>query len=328
VSALSTRLASLRLTLAGIAALIATVLATYRSGGTALYWVALPLALLALNLLAAILTNRAFRLQSALLVFHVGLLAVLLLAAAGLFARFEGRVELVEGERFDAGRVETIGRGWLHRDRLASIDVEQGSIEVDYRAGLQRAATRSELLLAGERRLVGDRVAAEIGGYRLLATFNKGYALVLVWDDGIAKPTAGAMNFPSFPEFEWKQRNAWTTPAGEALDVELVLPDRVPERGPWTLRRPSSDFEVVVRRAGRAAERVGPGGTLALRGGRLTVAELRLWMGYRIDANPLLPWTLAAAFLALGALAVHFLQKFGQAETRVPGRAGAAEQVA
>jgi len=323
-----TKLASLRLTLAGLAALIVTVLAVYRQGGAALYWVAAPLGLLAINLLAAILTNRSFRLQPALLVFHVALLAVLLLAALGLLTRYEGRIELAEGTRFDAGRVEAVNRGWLHRTRLDDVDVVQGDIEVDYANGLQRAATRSSIVLDGESRPIGDRVAAEAAGYRLQTTFNKGYALVLVWDDGMSPPVAGTVHFPSYPEFEWKQGNEWTTPSGEAVHLELVLDRRVPDSGPWTLRSGTTNYGILLHRPGHPPQRLGPGDTVLLRGGRATVADLRLWMGYRVDANPLLPWTLAAAFLALFALAAHFQRKFGLARVAQSGPVGTVEQTA
>ena len=45
-------------------------------------------------------------------------------------------------------------------------------------------------------------------------------------------------------------------------------------------------------------------------GGKVHVRDLRLWMGYRVDRNPVLPWLVVAAFLSLGALAVHVQQKF------------------
>jgi hypothetical protein len=322
------RLASLRLTLAGLVALIATVLAVYRQGDSALYWIAAPLTFMALNLLAAILTNRSFRLQPALLVFHVALLAVLLLAALGMLTRYEGRIELAEGSRFDPDRVETVNRGWLHRSRLREFDVVQGDIEVDYANGLRRAATRSELVFGGTSRRIGDRVVAEVAGYRLQSTFNKGYALVLVWDDGVSPPVAGTVHFPSYPEFEWKQRNEWLTPAGETLELQLVLDRRVPESGPWTLRSRGTGYGVMVHRAGHPPRRLAPGDTVLLRGGRATVADLRLWMGYRVDANPLLPWTLAAAFLALMALGGHFHRKFRPARIAAKGTIGALEQAA
>ena len=65
-----------------------------------------------------------------------------------------------------------------------------------------------------------------------------------------------------------------------------------------------------------------------LAGGTLTVRELRPWMGYRIDAYPLLPWAFAAAMLAVLALAWHFQAKFRlltpNRQPRSAGRSGRA----
>jgi hypothetical protein len=118
------------------------------------------------------------------------------------------------------------------------------------------------------------------------------------------------VNFPSYPEFDWKQTNDWVTPAGETLNFELQLAQRVPEDSPWTLSSRGVEYEVGVSGDGRTREAMGPGQPIALTGGEIEIVDLRLWMGYRIDYNPLLPWLLTAAFLALGALAVHMAQKF------------------
>ena len=48
--------------------------------------------------------------------------------------------------------------------------------------------------------------------------------------------------------------------------------------------------------------------SFAVTGGEMTIVDLRLWMGYRIDYNPLLPWLLAAAFLAVNYQHVWYSQ--------------------
>ena len=69
-------LASLRLTMAGLAALIINSVAISQWPEASLPWVVLPLSVLAVNLFAALIVRHAFRQQAALLLFHVGLLAV------------------------------------------------------------------------------------------------------------------------------------------------------------------------------------------------------------------------------------------------------------
>lgn len=316
-------LASLRLTMAGLAALIINCVAISQWPEAALAWVVLPLSVLAANLFAALIVRHAFRHQAALLMFHVGLLAVLMLVAAGVLLRFEGSVELVEGEAFDAGGVTARGTGWLHPDRLERVDFTQGPLEVHYRSGLQRDTTHSRVVMGRQddgaiQRDFGDREGFTAQGYRFMTTFNKGYSVLVLWRDTAGRESLGAVNFPSYPEFDWKQANDWVTPAGETLTLELQLAQRVPEDSPWTLSSRGVRYEVGVAGGGRTRETIGPGQPIAVAGGEIEIVDLRLWMGYRIDYNPLLPWLLTAAFLSLGALAVHMAQKFraaGAAQT-------------
>jgi cytochrome c biogenesis protein len=266
-------------------------------------------------LLAALLVRHAFRQQAALLLFHVGLLAVLMLVAAGVLMRFDGSVEVVEGTAFDPAVVTPRGTGWLHPDRLDRVHFTQGPLEVTYLSGLRRDATHSRVLVSQAdgtevRRDIGDREGFTSNGYRFMTTFNKGYAVLVLWRDTEGREALGTVNFPSFPEFEWKQTNDWATPAGQSLTVELKLAEHAREESAWTLSSRGADYEVGFSGATLAATTVKPGEPVAVKGGEITVVDLRLWMGYRIDYNPLLPWLLTAAFLSLGALGVHMAQKF------------------
>ena len=329
MKALLTALASLKLTLAGLAALIVNSFAISQWPDAAIPWLVVPLCVLAVNLLAALLVRHAFRQQAALLLFHVGLLAVLMLVAAGVLMRFDGSVEVVEGTAYDAGAVTARGTGWLHPDRLDRVRFAQGPVEVKYLSGLRRDTTHSRVLVgradgAEVRRDIGDREGFTSNGYRFMTTFNKGFAVLVLWRDAQGREALGTVNFPSFPKFEWKQRKDWTTPAGESLVLELQLAERVPDDTPWTLSSRDVAYDVGISGETVAATTVAPGVPVAVRGGEITVVDLRLWMGYRIDYNPLLPWLLTAAFLSLGALGVHMAQKFRvpRLSDAVPARGG------
>jgi cytochrome c biogenesis protein len=123
-------LASLRLTMVGLTGLIANSFAISQWPDASIPWLVLPLSLLAVNLFAALLVRAAFRQQAALLLFHVGLLVVLMLVAAGVLLRFDGSVELVEGEAFKASSVTARSAGWLHPDRFERVNSTQGPLEV------------------------------------------------------------------------------------------------------------------------------------------------------------------------------------------------------
>jgi cytochrome c biogenesis protein len=99
-------LGSLR-SLVGLLPLLAVaVLFTYHSDARMAWWLAIPLAACACNLLAAILTNGAFRRQLPLLVFHLALLVLILLLAAGRLTYLKGKAEVVEGGAFEGDLVE------------------------------------------------------------------------------------------------------------------------------------------------------------------------------------------------------------------------------
>jgi hypothetical protein len=326
-------IASLKLTMIGLASLIVNSFAISQWPDAAIPWLVLPLSLLAINLFAALLVRHAFRQQAALLMFHVGLLAVLILVAAGVLMRFDGSVEVIEGAAFDAANVTRRGGGWLHPDRLDRVQFTQGPLEVRYLSGLLRDTTHARVVISQPdgveiERDVGDRQGFTISGYRFMTTFNKGYSLLLLWRDEQGRESLGAVNFPSYPKFDWKQINDWTTPAGETLSLELVLAQRVPEEGPWILDSRDTDFTVGIDDGLNPATALRAGQSIAVDGGEIVPLEVRLWMGYRIDYNPLLPWLLTAAFLSLGALAVHVAQKFSSPRAVEPISSGAREQAA
>ena len=93
------KLASLRLTLAGMILLIVLALIGSRSPAVDVGVTTLPIAVLVLNLLAAIATNRSFRTQTGLLVFHIGLLLVFVLAGLSVLTRFDGMSKLFRAAR-------------------------------------------------------------------------------------------------------------------------------------------------------------------------------------------------------------------------------------
>lgn len=316
-------LAGLRLTLVGLAGLAATCIAIALVPERAIPWLTLPLGVLAINLAAAIMVRHVFRRQSALLLFHVGLLVILVIVGVSVLIQFDGQIEMVEGAAFDRREVSVQKSGCLHPNRIDRVGFTQGPIEIRYLPGLRRDTTSSRVAVPGPSGretllVIGDRRGFLSSGYRFMTTPNKGFALLLDWQDETGQQVLGAIHFPSYPEFEWKQVNTWTTPAGETIRLELDLADRVSDDVSWVLQSKGVEFSVVVQSANGARHRLRAGEALHLDGGRITPVGLRLWMGYRITYDPLLPWLLAAAFLTLAAMAAHFATKF-----RVPRAAAA-----
>ncbi len=306
------RLASLRLTWAAMLALVVTIIVARFSVHVSYMWIALPLALMVVNLLAALATNVHLRREPALIVFHLALVALCLLAGLDALTRFQGRVELVEGQTLQAGEVMVMERGIWHRLQLDKVALRQQAVEVEFAPGLSRQRTRSTVsVVEGGREdvlEVGEAQPLVSFGYRFATTSNKGHAMVLSWRNVSGRVTQGAVHFPSYPAQEWRQQRTWRTPAGEAITLVLRPHTRPPVDSAWVLRSREVRTDAALL-AGGASSALVPGEWHQLRGGALRLDEVRLWMGYRIDYQPLMQWMLFAALVGIAALARYFYKR-------------------
>lgn len=312
-------LASLRLTAVAMAALFAAVFLSCALALAAKGWIVPPLGLLALNLCAAVMVNRRIRASPGLMVFHLALLAICLLAGAGVLTRMHGRIEVVEGMAFDPSDVQIVERGIWHHGGVPRGAFVQGPVEVDFVSGLLRQRTRSRVAvpLAGgtSESELSDTQPLKTAGYRFAPTSNKGYALLLTWRDDTGAEMTGAVHMPSFPALEWKQEQGWRTPAGEDVLFTLKPPARPAGDAGWTLRSDGATSEVaVVLQDGRTILK--PGEWQPLRGGALRLEGVRLWIGYRVDHEPLIGWMLLAATLGIAGLSLHFYLRLWSRPTR------------
>ena len=305
-------LASTKLTLGGFGilavALIAKEFAVFSTS-----WVVLGiLGGLTLNLAAALIVTPKLRQEAGLFIFHIGLLALLILAGLGRLTHFDGHVEVMEGNTFSASEVTPDSQGALHPDWLQSVSFRQGPFSVDYAPGVQRARTRSEVMVESESgvetRRVGDDVPLVERGFRFYTTHNKGLAVVLTWLPNQGETITGAVHMPGYPSFDWKQDNSWQPPNGPDIRFWLHLDTPLKEDRAWTLASDRVSGVLVVNTQGKRHE-LKRSESVNIEGGTLRFDELRGWMGYRIFFDPTLPWMLAAAMVALFGLALRFWRK-------------------
>ncbi len=262
------------------------------------------------NLLAALVVHPLLRRRLPLLVFHVALLALVLLAGAGRLLSVEGRFELLQGESFDGVLLREDGAN-VAVPALAAVGLHHEGFTIDYAPGRRRGATRNTVgwTPAGgpvQRAVIGDHRPLQVDGWRIYTSSNKGFAPVLRWQPADGSPSVvGAVHLPSFPMHELRQSSEWTLPDGRSVwlmlqvDENLIAPDasdtfRVPQRHRVVLRQGDARVELAPGQAWRA-----DGGTLVYEG-------LRTWMGYRASRDPTLSWLLAAALAAAFALALHY----------------------
>jgi len=307
-------LASLRVTLVLFVVLAGGIFISYRVSDARTWPMVVPLFLLAANLLAAVGTNGVFRRQSAILVFHLSLIALLLLVAAGRLTYLTGHVGVTDGATFE-GSLAKSERGPWHNGDLESIRFVNKGFTVDYEPGLQRGPTRNHVIWQSadgqwHNAEIGDQTPLIIAGYRFYTTHNKGFAPTFSWHADDDQIIHGSVQLPPFPMQQYSQAAEWTPPGASAavwvmLDIEEVVLD--PEDR--TRFRLPDNYKLVAR-IGEDRRELRPGDSIRLDNGTLVFEGLRSWMGYKVFYDWTLPWLLSACALAVVSLGCHFWQKF------------------
>jgi cytochrome c biogenesis protein len=306
-------LASLKLTLAGLVLLGMATVVVYQLDQSATPWLAAPLLLLALNLIAAVATNRVFRRQMPLLAFHLALIVLVLLAAAGQLSYLKGQTELTEGAAFES--LTDRDAGPLHAGRLDQLHFVNDGFTINYMAGpvLDRNVSRVRWQDGDgheQRGEIEQNQPLVLLGYRVYPTSNKGFAPLFVWQPNNQPPMLTAVHLPSFPANALTQAQTWRPP-GSTADIWLMLNvehNLIPVDRASQFRLP--DDRKLVLRHREARYELHPGERLVLPDGVLEYRELRTWMGYRIFYDWTIPWMLAACAMALLSMAWHFGRKF------------------
>lgn len=308
-------LASLKLTMLALALLLSGVLYTYLAMASATLVLVFPLGLLATNLVATLLTRPVFRRQTPLLIFHIGLLSIVLLVAAGRLTYLKGQLELAQGEEF-GGTLSTYESGPWHPFHLDQLNFVNDGFRIGYAAGLQREKTVNQMTFrdsAGrlQQVAIGDQKPLVLQGYRFYTTPNKGYAPTFYWHPKAGgAPLLGAVHLPPYPANEYAQAQEWTLP-GTAIKIWIMLQfDEVildPDK--------SSEFKLpnthrLIVRIGERRHELQPNQTIELSQGRLVYLGLRSWMGYQVFYDWTIHWLLLACAVSVMALAWHFWRKF------------------
>lgn len=306
-------LASLKITPVGLGLLGFASVAVYKFDHSATPWLALPLLLLAVNLIAAVATNGVFRRQLPLLVFHLALIALVLLAAVGRLSYLNGIAEVTEGSAFSGLRQKESGP--LHWGRLDLVQFFNDGFDISYMPGpvLDRNLNRLRWQDAtGQEQLtvVEDNQPLIMKGYRIYPTANKGFAPLFVWQPHGGSPILGAVHLPSFPANATSQAQTWR-PQGSQADLWVMLlvdENLIPADRPSRFRLPD-DRRIVLRHRDVRYE-LQPGERVNLPDGTLEYRELRTWMGYRVFYDWTIPWMLAACAVAVLSMSWHFWSKF------------------
>lgn len=279
--------------------------------------ITIPLLLLAFNLMTALLTNKIFRIHGWLLLFHVGLLLLLLLIGISQVTKLIGSVEVTTGTVYDRSSAQW-QQGIFHPNRLDKLQFKLEKFIIHYEPYYEtvvRHDTQAYLTWLDEeggvkQGVVGDNVPLKIYGYKLYTTHNKGFAPMFRWVPKQGTPVNGSLHFPAWPEHEFNQINELqipTTPYKVWFNLRFFDPI-FSTTEPSIFRTP--DEFTLVARVGEQRYELQPGDFIEFETGRLEFLGLNTWLGFQIFYDWSLPWILAISLLAVLGLAGHFRHKF------------------
>ncbi len=287
----------------------------YLSETPSTWALAVPLTAFAVNLAAAVVTNPVFRHQTALLVFHMALIAIVLLIAVGRITYLKGQLELAEGEVFEGQLTQEESGPW-HPRQLGALRFSNDGFTINYEKGVRRGFTRNQVSWVTQegqihRSVIGDQTPLVLAGYHFYTSHNKGFAPAFIWHPNSGgQPVLGTIHLPAYPLHEHKQALEWTPPESKMkLWVMLQFDEVILDPAKPSEFRLPAKHQIVVR-AGDERQELKPGESMRLAEGVLEYNGLRSWMGYTVFYDFTLPWLLAACVLAVASLAWHFWNKF------------------
>ncbi len=290
------RLSSLKFTLAGMILLGIGAGLSYGNPVDISVWVLIvPLALLAINLAAAILTNPRINRQPGLLIFHICLFTTVVLAGVGRLTHLDAHMELALGQEFHQNLMLEVRKGPWHSGNLDKVAFTQGRYTVDYAVGLRRGLTHNEVFVpdtAGRlvSQDVGDDRPLVIERYRFYTTFNKGFSPILTWMPDQGQPITGRINMPAYPLYDYKQDNRWTPPGtNEEIKFWLQLDTGLTMEEDWVLDGRNATAVLIVTSEDQRIE-LKLGEQTRLEHGVLRYDDLTTWMGYRVFYDPTIQW--------------------------------------
>ncbi len=308
-------LASSRLTLVGMLLLGGGAILSYGNPADMPVWVlVVPMAFLALNLICAMISNPRINRRYGLLVFHAGLLGVVILAAIGRLTHFDAHVEMLNGTAFDPSDLFNIRQGPLHnKNALDNIRFIQGDYTISYSPGIARGPTRNQVILPtddGEGQAVtfGDAVPLVMQGYRFYTSFHKGFAPIMTWIPNQGENVTGTVHMPPYPLYDYRQANRWQPPGAPEIKFWLRLYTGIDANSDWILDAKKSTGILVVNSDDQRIE-LQPGEIAQLPGGQLRYEYMTSWMGYKVFYDPTLHWLFFTSVIGVMGLLFHFWQK-------------------
>lgn len=276
----------------------------------------LPLSLFAVNLVAAILARPALRTNAPLLLFHVALLALVVLFGLARLTYFDGATAISSGSRFESVLAKD-ERGPLHRDRLGELRfANEGFTEKFPQRGHYRATYNRVRWWDGDGEShlaeIGDDRPLLIAGYRLYTSRHRGFSPAFHWRPTNGDEDLGTVQLTDTRLGDFAPVNEWQIPNGPKVWAMVDTRDGA-GAAPGTKRANLGSEQldhVLVLRVHDQRHELRPGDSIRLPEGELRYLRLDSWMSYRIIHDPTKPWLVATVLVAIASLFWFYLQRF------------------
>lgn len=267
-----------------------------------------PFSLLAINLLAAIATNRRFRTDLPLLVFHLALLAMVVTFVTARLTYFEGQATVTAGSDFE-GEMLVEESGAFHANRINALRFTNLGFTENFPARGHYHATYNRVrwpATSGETHTaeIGDDVPLILNGYRVYTSRHRGFSPVFRWQKADGTDEWGTVQLRDKNGGDFAGANDWVLPDGEKawLMMDFAVDDNDSGQRSRTNFGVDPQRHQVILRIGDIRHILEPGDSVARPGGTLTYVRLGSWMGYRIVSDPTRPWLIGSVALAVMSL--------------------------
>jgi hypothetical protein len=275
------------------------------------------LALFVTNLVAALLVHPRFKTDTALLVFHVALLALVSCFAVGRLTYLYGSVSLVKDMPFD-GTIDLVDQGPQHRGNVRALSFEHaGQVERFNDDTGHKLDLRTRLRYqddSGVRQIeLAFGYPLLLGGYRIYPSGRRGYAPIFSWDDGRGAVQTGSVQLFGPGDRGLENTNEWNLPGGTKVWVQLVSGAEWPPKKDTVRVDLGADrlpHHLILRVGDDLRHTIRMGDTLSLPGGRLTYLSLSTWGGYSLIYDPTEPYLFACVLIAAISLGWYYLLRF------------------
>lgn len=266
-----------------------------------------PLGLLVLNLTASIASKPRFRADLPLLVFHVALLAFVVLLAVARLTYFEGGARVPVGATF-AGDLHKEERGILHGDGARALRFSNDGFSEIFPERSPYRATHNRVRFPDasgnlHEGVIGDDRPLVLDGYRIYTSRNRGFAPMVQWTADSGEIHFATLQLGQLDDDGYMNGMPWQIPAGPqvwlSLSTEAIEPPAGGQRD--NLGAKEATNKLVLRHNERFYD-LQAGDSVDLPGGRLTFSRLSAWMGYDIIYDPTTPWLVGTISVAIASL--------------------------